>query len=90
MLVAALPASAQVSGNQGLVVRDDSLGAGKGQVVQPGFDNLGQAADYLAMKAALRHSADAGADAQTPEPAGVCILCACFGFEVARRRGRAT
>jgi filamentous hemagglutinin family protein len=47
LLLAALPSSAQVPSNQGLVVRDESLGAGKGQIVQPGTDSNGLAADYL-------------------------------------------
>jgi filamentous hemagglutinin family protein len=37
----------QIATNQGLVVRDDSLGLGKGQVVPPGTDPLGGSADYL-------------------------------------------
>jgi filamentous hemagglutinin family protein len=42
--VAAPPASAQ---NQGLVVRDGTLGSAPAGVVAPGPDDLGQAADYL-------------------------------------------
>jgi filamentous hemagglutinin family protein len=44
LLLAPLTATAQIPG---LVVRDDSLGAGKGQVVAPGIDPNGDAADYL-------------------------------------------
>jgi hypothetical protein len=47
LLLAPLTASAQGPANQGLVVRDDSLGIGKGQVVAPGIDPNGDAADYL-------------------------------------------
>lgn len=56
MLVLALAVSAAVAcearaqtpaPNQGLVVRDQSLGAGRGEVVAPGTDPRGQAAQYL-------------------------------------------
>lgn len=41
------PARAQSAPNQGLVVRDGSVGDAPGGVVQPGTDDLGQQADYL-------------------------------------------
>ena len=42
--LAAPPSAAQ---NQGLVMRDDTLGSGRGEVVGPGTDPLGQPATYL-------------------------------------------
>src|SRR5262245_53883099 len=46
--LAAGPASAQMPApGQGLVVRDDSLGGHRGEVVGPGTDPLGRPATYL-------------------------------------------
>src|SRR5262245_53692158 len=48
-LAVAPPASAQIEpgANQGLIVRDDTLGPGRGEPVGPGFDRAGNRADYL-------------------------------------------
>jgi hypothetical protein len=43
----ATPGRAQAPANQGLVVRDGSIGDSPAGVVQPGIDDLGQPADYL-------------------------------------------